>query len=307
MYKKNKYKLIIILFLIILITILILFLNNESFTDFDNLTETRTKKINDIVSTYNIDKIDNNDLLETKKIIDEQIQNNETITVNDELNTKIKNLNNTDKQNLCDTYCQDNNNNTELCNKLSCNKYNKLIEKRETQIKDIATLYTLNEAELDEFNKLKGIIEEERVKNNNFELTEELEDRIKSLSSNEKDLLCNDYCQLYGGCSNLCKFLGCYNCSDKDKKTTLTTKKYSIQTDQNVVPRTVENTHVNLKHPGDINLDLNNATNNDMPEVNIYAPYVVVQDTDNMDDKYMSFVSENPYDPNYYKYISKLI
>lgn len=134
---------------------------------------------------------------------------------------------------------------------------------------------------------------------NKSQLTPKLENKIINLPVSLKENLCNDYCQLYGGCSPLCKLLNCSNCINEDN-TNSNIYRQPDELEQNMVPRTSDNTHID---DPDIDYNIKQESNGD---TNIFAPYIVIHKKKNKGEQYKPYVMSNPYDPHYYSYINNL-
>jgi hypothetical protein len=159
---------------------------------------------------------------------------------------------------------------------------------------ETATTLALNDYN-NVINKLDDLISNDK----NAEIPNDLKIDILELTQTQRDSLCDDYCELYSGCTPLCNFLGCENCTNTPEPTN-NSYRQPDELNQAQVPRTQGNTHIldsppnpmNISHEGD-------------GESNIFAPYVVVHKK-KPNERYNAYVMSNPHDPNYYNYINNL-
>jgi hypothetical protein len=152
-------------------------------------------------------------------------------------------------------------------------------------------------ATLNKYNKVINKLDELTTSDKNAEVPIDLKIDILELTQTQQVSLCEDYCQVYGGCTPLCNFLGCDNCKSIPK-TTETVYRQPDELQQNQVPRTQGNTHIGEPNP----MNISHSGNG---ESNIFAPYVVVHKK-RPGERYNAYVMSNPHDPNYYNYINNL-
>jgi hypothetical protein len=145
-------------------------------------------------------------------------------------------------------------------------------------------------------NKLDALITDDR----RAEIPNELKIDILELPQTQRESLCEDYCQIYeGGCTPLCNFLGCENCTQSSQNQQPAYRQPD-EANQAQVPRTQGNTHIPDSPPNPMNISQSGNG-----ESNIFAPYVVVHKK-KPGERYNAYVMTNPHDPNYYNYINNL-
>jgi hypothetical protein len=145
-------------------------------------------------------------------------------------------------------------------------------------------------------NRLDALITDDR----RAEIPNELKIDILELPQTQRESLCDDYCQIYeGGCTPLCNFLGCNNCT-RSSQNQQSVYRQPDEANQAQVPRTQGNTQIPESPPNPMNISQSGNG-----ESNIFAPYVVVHKK-KPGERYNAYVMTNPHDPNYYNYINNL-
>jgi hypothetical protein len=156
---------------------------------------------------------------------------------------------------------------------------------------------TTTQGTLNAYNNVINKLDQLLTADKNSEIPTELKIDILELTETQQASLCDDYCEIYSGCTPLCNFLGCENCMETTP-TNNSVYRQPDELDQNQVPQTQGNTHIGEPNP----MNISHSGNG---ESNIFAPYVVVHKK-KPGERYNAYVMSNPHDPNYYNYINNL-